>query len=104
MDDRGFIIGETVRLRVRVSQAGTRNPATPGGGVSLLRLAVNGTHVNLPTDVSFITVADGLYELALDSASMAAGTWWWLAKIDGGVLGVSLDEDTFILREPITVP
>lgn len=103
MASRAFTIGDTVFLRARVSEAGTRNPANPSGGVTLTRLAVDRTHVNLPGTTAFTKASDGLYVLALTTDSLAAGTYSWMALVDGGAAGKQVVEDVFVLALPTTV-
>ena len=102
MADRIFTVGETVHLRVRVSRAGTKTPATPTQGVTLRRFSRDGVAVPLPDEPDFAAVVEGLYELVIQTEDMEPGTYSWLAAASNGPTAVSQAEDTFVLAEPST--
>lgn len=99
---RLFKVGETVRLRVRVAVAGTRQALDPVDPVVLTRLDLDGIAVALPTTATFDRMDLGLYELALDSTTYAPGTYHWMARVSSGSQAVSLPEDAFVLTLPDT--
>lgn len=95
---RAFLVGETVRLQLRVSRPGSGVPANPAE-VRLHSLRRDGA----PVDVlarGFTRVLDGQYELALPTDGMQAGAYRWVALASDGPLATSLVEDTFVLRAP----
>jgi hypothetical protein len=98
--NRQFRVGESVVLRVRVSRAGTRIPATPEDGVTLVALVSHEHPLALTQKTAFTAVDEGLYELALDTAAMVPGTYTWTARISSGPGAVSLAEDFFVLSAP----
>ena len=102
MGSRDFTVGETVRLRIRVSAAGTKQAATPADPVALVRLAKDGAPIALPTATQFGVLSEGLYELPLATDTLPPGTYSWMARVSSGSNAVSLPEDAFILVAPAT--
>lgn len=93
---RSFYIGETVHLRVRVSEPGTRKP-TDAGAVSITSLK-RGATVVTPADPTFDRVREGDYALTLPTAGLAAGTYDIQVTVSDGPAAVVIIPDRFVLK------
>lgn len=95
---RAFYVGETVVLRLRISQSGTRAPADPAT-VRLDRIWLGtSTPVAQPDATAFTQITSGEYALNLDTTGMAPGTYGWRAVASDGPQATSIVQDSFILR------
>lgn len=101
MANSAYLVGETVRLRMRVSVPGTRDPADPVLGCRLAGLARAGAPV-VSAVTAFTKVGDGDYVLDLDTSALPAGTYSWLGEARDSATLVALVEDSFVLRAPAT--
>lgn len=100
LNDRDYIIGSTIVLRVSTRDPSTRVAVDPSGGVNLVALIEGTTHLALPTVVAFTKVTPGEYSLSLQTTSLAPGLHTWRAQAVDSAGDVALSEDTFVLRSP----
>lgn len=97
-NDRTYLIGSTVHLRVRTTHPETRAPLDPPTPPVLDDLNLGTNPVPLPTDVTFTRITPGEYRLSLQTGSLAPGVYTWRAKAVDANGGIALNEDTFVLR------
>lgn len=97
-NDRDYIVGATVVLKVGTRDPETRAPLDPPSPPVLDDLDLAGAEIALPSVVVFTKITPGEYRLSLQTVGFAPGVYTWRAKaldINGDV---ALSEDTFVLR------
>lgn len=94
--DDGYLIGSTVKLRIKASLAGTRTPANTN--VTLVALSLNGEQTALPTTTAYSVRADGDYQLALDTRTMDPGAYRYVTVVGTDPLNQTVVEDGFTLK------
>lgn len=99
LNDRDYIIGSTIVLRVSTRDPRTRSPVDPEA-VTLVALVAGGAGLTLPATVAFIKVTPGEYALSLDTDDLSPGLHTWRAEAVDANGDVALSEDTFVLRAP----
>jgi hypothetical protein len=97
-NDRDYIVGSTVHLKVSTRDPVTRAPLDPPTPPTLDDLDLVGAEVTLPTTVLFAQVTPGEYVLALQTVGFAPGLYTWRARATDAAGDVALSEDTFVLR------
>jgi hypothetical protein len=106
-DGRNFMVGDTVELVVRVNAPGTRNPADPAQGVTLLSLVTGATQV-LDEQALFDRVEAGSYLHTVQTEGFEPGVYTWLAAAKDSPERVAQVTDTFVLQarpvEPAPAP
>lgn len=100
-NDRDYLVGSTVHLRVRTTHPETRAPLDPPSPPVLDDLNLGTTAVPLPATVAFTKITPGEYRLSLQTASLAPGVYTWRAKAVDAQGDIALSEDQFVLR-PVT--
>lgn len=94
--NRAYIVGETVLLRTRVSQPGTKIPVDPDT-VKLTSLTLTGQET-LAEPVTFTREGIGDYALSIQTAGLTPGVYDLVVTYTDGVQ-VTIDRDTFVLQE-----
>lgn len=95
-NDRNFKVGETVHMRVRVSEAGTKSPADATSTLTALRK--DGAPVALPAVTEFSVLAQGDHLLVLRTADLATGDYEVVVTVSDGPDKVSILTDRFVLK------
>lgn len=98
-NDRDYIVGSTVVLKVSTRDPATRAPLDPSA-VTLVALVHNAAPVTLPSVVAFAKITPGEYRLSLATGALAPGLYTWRAQATDSAGDVALSEDTFVLRPP----
>jgi hypothetical protein len=102
MPDGYYLIPSTIRIRARVTKAGTRDPED--ASVTLAALNVGGQSVAV-TDRNFTKISDGEYVFLLATAALAPGTYKYVVRASNGTDAVTVVEDAFVLKATsISVP
>lgn len=99
LNDRDYIIGSTIVLRVSTRDPRSRAAVDPVS-VNLVALTAGDVHLTLPSTVAFTRVTPGEYALSLATGSLAPGLHTWRAEAVDAAGDVALSEDTFALRPP----
>lgn len=99
-NDRDYIVGSTIRLRVSTRDPASRAALDPPTPPVLDDLDLAGTEVALPSLVVFTKITPGEYMLSLQTATLAPGVYTWRARATDAQGDVALSEDTFVLRPP----
>lgn len=94
-NDRYFIQGSTVHLRVRVSLPGTRTPAAATVVLTSLKL---GTQAVVPAVTAFTQVNVGDYLLVIPTATLQPGAYDLRVTISNGPTNVSILTDRFVVK------
>lgn len=99
-NDKDYIVGSTVHLKVATRHPETRAPLDPPDPPVLDDLDLLGSEVDipLPGTVEFTKITPGEYRLSLQTVGFAPGVYNWRAKATDANGDIALSEDTFILR------
>lgn len=98
INDRDYLVGSTVRLKVSVREPGGGAPLDPPTPPTLVHLVSAGVALALPTTVAFTKVTPGQYVLSLQTVGYAPGVYSWRAQAVDANSDVALSEDAFVLR------
>lgn len=94
--DRYFIKPATAKLRVQVSEPGTKTPAD--ATVTLTSLRTGGASATVATTV-FTRQAKGDYVLIVPTADLLAGTYDVLVTVADGPEKVAVVTDRFVVQD-----
>lgn len=98
-NDRDYIVGSTVHLKVGTRDPESRAPKDPPTPPTLDDLDLMGAGpIMLPDQVEFTKITPGEYRLSLQTVDMLPGVYTWRARAVDALGDVALSEDTFILR------
>lgn len=97
-NDRDYLVGSTVHLKVATREPETRAPKDPPTPPVLDSLVLGSAAVALPTTVVFAKITPGEYRFSLQTAGFAPGVYTWRARAVDEAGDVALSEDTFVLR------
>lgn len=91
-----FLLGTTVLLRAKVSEPGLRTPLDPD---TLVLVSVTGpSTVATPLPV-FALISEGEYGARLQTSTLLAGTYVWIAQAVKGTDAV-VQRGQFVLTSP----
>lgn len=94
--EKSFLVGETVHLRSRVADPGTKRPVDPDA--VLLTSWRKGTEEILDAPVEFSREAKGEYALTLETVGMDPGTYHITVVHSDGPQRIAAATDTFVLQ------
>lgn len=97
-NDRDYLVGATVILKVGTRDPESRAPLDPPTPPALDALFQGPTPVTLPDPALFTLVTPGEYRFSLDTTGFAPGAYTWRAKAVDVNDDIALSEDTFVLR------
>lgn len=93
--DRFFVQGSTVHFRVRVSEPGTKTPAS----ATVILTALRHAGVEVPVTVTaFTQVQVGDYALSMPTATLAPGSYDVVITISDGPSKVTILTDRFAVK------
>jgi hypothetical protein len=98
-NDKDYIVGSTVHLKVGTRHPENRSPLDPPSPPVLDMLNLFGVDdLALPENVTFTKITPGEYRLSLQTTGLVPGVYTWRAKATDAAGDIALSEDTFILR------
>ena len=94
--EKSFLVGETVHLRSRVAEPGTKKPVDPAS-VTLTSWR-KGTEEILNSPIAFSREGQGEYALTLETVGMEPGTYHVTVMHSDGPERIAAATDTFVLQ------